>query len=105
MIFPIALPQIFTMISCFSFAYILIPFFIQILNGMQQHHPVVEDYEVVIIHFFFPSNKHLSFLTFLLCLLSEVKCRKFIAVAGIICSFKKSITFILVSFIIEDSKQ
>lgn len=38
---------------------------------------------------FFPSNKHLSFLTFVLCLLSEVKCLKFIAVVHIICSLKK----------------
>lgn len=50
MILPLALPQIFTMINYFSFAYILIPFFIQILNVMRHHS--VEDYEVVVIHFF-----------------------------------------------------
>ena len=54
MIFPIALPQIITMRNRFSYAYIFIPFFIQILNRIQHHHSGAENDEVVIIHFSFP---------------------------------------------------
>lgn len=52
MMFHIALTQIFTLINHFLFTYVLIPFFIQILNVM--HHHLVEDNEVVVVHFSFP---------------------------------------------------